>query len=123
MKILPTGVNLRAFASWVVGFSYLIPGFVHNINPAIEVPKACTNLYSLAFPLGFTISFLVHLGINTLIPPAGLTETDSIDYYNTFTPDEADKLGVGPGDILVGEEGATGDKENNIGSKTTIQKV
>lgn len=109
-----TGVNLRAFASWVVGWSYLIPGFVHNINPAIEVPKACTNMYSLAFPLGFTVSFLVHLGINKLVPPPGLAETDDADYYGTFTPDEAVRLGVTPGAVLVGQERASGDVEKNL---------
>ncbi|KAK8067308.1 hypothetical protein PG997_014055 [Apiospora hydei] len=112
-----TGVNLRAFSSWVIGFSYLIPGFVHNINPAIEVPEACTNLYSLAFPLGFAVSFLVHWGINKIIPPPGLAETDDVDYYSTFTFDEAARLGITPGDVLVGEERATGDIEKDLAVK------
>ncbi|KAK8038347.1 hypothetical protein PG994_015114 [Apiospora phragmitis] len=112
------GVNLRAFASWVVGWSYLIPGFVHNVNPTIEVPKACTNLYSLAFPLGFTVSFLVHWGINRLSPPPGLADIDDVDYYSTFTPDEASRLGVTPGDVLVGEERATADIEKDLTVKT-----
>ncbi|KAK6848820.1 hypothetical protein PG995_012653 [Apiospora arundinis] len=116
------GFNLRAFASWIVGWSYLIPGFIHNVNPAIEVPQACTHLYSLAFPLGFTVSFLVHWGINKLIPPPGLAETDDLDYYNTFTPDEAARLGVAPGDVLVGEESTTGDTEKSIGSRAMALK-
>ncbi|KAK8136125.1 hypothetical protein PG984_004065 [Apiospora sp. TS-2023a] len=116
------GVNLRAFASWVVGWSYLIPGFVHNINPLIEVPEACTNLYSLAFPLGFTVSFLVHLGINKLVPPPGLAETDDVDYYGTFTPVEASRMGVTPGDVLVGEERATGDIEKDLAIKADALK-
>ncbi|KAK7996026.1 hypothetical protein PG991_015493 [Apiospora marii] len=116
------GVNLRAFASWIVGWSYLIPGFVHNINPAIEVPEACTNLYSLAFPLGFTVSFLVHWGINKLFPPPGLGEIDDVDYYGTFTPDEAVRLGVTPGDVLVGEERATGDIEKDLAREADTLK-
>lgn len=119
---MPKGFNLRAFASWIVGWSYLIPGFIHNVNPAIEVPQACTHLYSLAFPLGFTVSFLVHWGINKLIPPPGLAETDDLDYYNTFTPDEAARLGVAPGDVLVGEESTTGDTEKSIGSRAMALK-
>ncbi|KAK8004504.1 hypothetical protein PG989_004223 [Apiospora arundinis] len=116
------GFNLRAFASWIVGWSYLIPGFIHNVNPAIGVPQACTHLYSLAFPLGFTVSFLVHWGINKLIPSPGLAETDDIDYYNTFTPDEAAQLGVAPGDVLVGEESTTGDTEKCIASRAMALK-
>ncbi|KAK8857243.1 hypothetical protein PGQ11_013155 [Apiospora arundinis] len=116
------GFNLRAFASWIVGWSYLIPGFIHNVNPAIGVPQACTHLYSLAFPLGFTVSFLAHWGINKFIPPPGLAETDDIDYYNTFTPDEAARLGVAPGDVLVGEESMTGDTEKSIGSRAMALK-
>lgn len=117
-----TGVNLRAFASWIVGWSYLIPGFVHNINPAIEVPEACTNLYRLAFPLGFTVSFLVHWGINNLFPPPGLGEIDDVDYYGTFTPDEAARLGVTPGDVLVGEERATGDTDKDLAAEAETLK-
>ncbi|KAK8112061.1 NCS1 nucleoside transporter [Apiospora kogelbergensis] len=117
------GVNVRAFVSWILGFSYLIPGFVHNVNPAIEVPKACEDLFNLAFPLGFTVSFLVHLGINKLAPPVGLAETDDADYYNTFTFEEAARLGVAPGDALVGEKSTSGDMKNQLDTRATGLKV
>lgn len=88
------GFNWRAFVSWVVGWASQLPGFAHAITPSIMVPIGCTRLYYLAFPLGFAISFLAHWAINTVFPPAGLGEIDGVDYYKTFTPEEAAKLGV-----------------------------
>jgi NCS1 family nucleobase:cation symporter-1 len=62
------------------------------------------NLYYLAFPLGFTVSFLLHWLINTLFPPSGLGMKDDRDYYQTFSPDEADRLGVATDSPFEGEE-------------------
>lgn len=64
------------------------------MTPNVKVPEACTNLYYLAFPLGFAVSFTVHYCLNGLFPPPGLGVIDEVDYYNTFTDDEALKLGV-----------------------------
>lgn len=97
------GVNWRSYVAWVVGWSYLIPGFANAVTPNVKVPAACTDLYYLAFPLGFTVSFLVHLGLNKAFPPAGLGEIDETDYYGTFSSDEAAKLGVRP-QYIEGEE-------------------
>ena len=88
------GINWRSFISWTVGWAYLIPGFAHTVTPGVAVPQACINLYYLAFPLGFTVSFLTHWALNTLNPPAGLGDQDDVDYYETFTKEEAEKLGV-----------------------------
>ncbi|GAB7355110.1 hypothetical protein MBLNU459_g5687t3 [Dothideomycetes sp. NU459] len=88
------GFNWRAFVSWVVGWASQLPGFAHAITPSISVPIGCTHLFYLAYPLGFAISFLMFWGLNTVFPPPGLGEIDGIDYYNTFTPEEARKLGV-----------------------------
>ena len=68
------------------------------------VPEACTYLYYLAFPLGFTVSLLVHLAINRLFPPIGLGEKDDVDYYGTFTTAEAERVGLAPHSPFDGEE-------------------
>lgn len=73
------GLNWRAFVSWVVGWASQIPGFIHAVNPRIVVPAGCTELYYLAYPLGFTISFLVHWGLNSVWPPRGLGDVDEVD--------------------------------------------
>ena len=96
------GFNLRAYVAWFVGFAYLLPGFAHAVNEKIVVPKACTELYYLAFPLGFTVSFCLHWAVNTLFPPPALGDKDEIDHFMTFTPDEAAKLGVAPHEVYDG---------------------
>jgi NCS1 family nucleobase:cation symporter-1 len=95
------GINWRSFVSWVVGWASQIPGFAHAVNENIVVPVACTRLYYLAYPLGFVISFLVHLALNKAFPPKGLGEIDEVDYYGTFTPEEAAHFGVRPYDRRI----------------------
>ncbi|KAK3679042.1 hypothetical protein LTR78_001495 [Recurvomyces mirabilis] len=96
------GINWRSFASWVAGWAYLLPGFAHAVTPSVVVPKACTDLYYLAFPLGFVVSFITHWAINSIFPPSGLGVKDDVDYYETFTFEEAEKLGVAPVEHLDG---------------------
>lgn len=88
------GVNWRTFISWSIGFAPQIPGFINAVNPAIEVPVACKRLYYLAYPLGFSISFLLHWLLNFVAPPAGLGERDEYDFFNTFAEDEAADLDI-----------------------------
>lgn len=90
------GVNWRSFTAWIIGWSYLIPGFVNAVSPGIKVPTACTNLYYLAFPLGFVVSFVVYYALNLVSPPDGLGVVDEVDEFGTFTMDEARKLDVLP---------------------------
>jgi NCS1 family nucleobase:cation symporter-1 len=77
-----------------VGWSYLLPGFVKAVAPGVDVPVACTNLYYLAFPLGFAVSFVVYYGLNLISPPVGLGDVDEVDEFGTFTASEGEKLGV-----------------------------
>jgi len=105
------GINPRAFAAWVCGWAPQLPGFIANVNPKISVPKPSTDMFYLAFPLGLTISFTIYYGLNRIFPPQGAGEYDGIDYYGTFTNDEAAKLGIllmeeNGGDNLVIEKGA-----------------
>lgn len=53
-------------------------------------------MFYLAFPLGLAISFAIYFGLNKVFPPQGLGEYDDVDYYATFTSEEATKLGVSP---------------------------
>lgn len=91
-----SGINWRSFVAWVVGWATQIPGFANAVNPAVEVPQACMDLYYLAFPLGFVISFLVYWGLNLLSMPRGIREMDTVDFFGTFTEKEARKLGIEP---------------------------
>lgn len=98
------GINWRAFLAWVVGFTPQLPGFISTVNPSVTVPVGCTRLYYLAFPLGFAISFLVYVALNKVSPPAGLGEFDDVDYFRTFSAEEAVRLGVVPRDGIEGVE-------------------
>ncbi|KAH0843880.1 putative permease C29B12.14c [Fonsecaea pedrosoi] len=100
------GTNPRAFVAWVCGWAPQLPGFIANVNKSVSVPKACTEMFYLAFPLGLAISFTLYYGLNRMFPPQGLGEYDDVDYYATFTNDEAAKLGVSPLEETQGEEKA-----------------
>ncbi|KAH9818125.1 NCS1 nucleoside transporter family [Teratosphaeria destructans] len=117
------GINFRSFISWAVGWAYLLPGFAHAVNPDISVPKACTELYYLAFPLGFVVSFLTHLAINKAFPPPGLGAQDDVDYYGTFTVEEAQKLGVAPSAPLEGVASTMGTEEDKVAVESVVKKV
>ncbi|KAK2042610.1 NCS1 nucleoside transporter [Colletotrichum somersetense] len=91
------GTNPRTFVAWVCGFATQLPGFAASVTPdSVNVAAAWIDLYYLAFPLGFAISFLLHLGINTVWPPPEAGVIDDVDYYGTFTESEARKKGVTP---------------------------
>ena len=113
------GVNPRAFIAWVCGWAPQLPGFVANVNTSVSVPKECTEMFYLAFPLGLAISFTLYYGLNKAFPPVGLGEYDDIDYYGTFTNDEAAKLGVS----LPEETDAEMKREYDIDSKVMDQEV
>lgn len=90
------GINWRTFVAWIVGFTPQLPGFINAVNPSIIVPVGCMRLYYLAFPVGFLISFVLHVLLNRIFPPRGLGEIDEEDHFETFTAEEATKLGVVP---------------------------
>lgn len=71
-----------------------MPGFINAVTPNIVVAKQLQELYYLAFPLGFVISFLVYWALNVLDKPRGVDEIDEVDYFGTFTFDEAQKMGL-----------------------------
>lgn len=91
------GANPRSFVAWLLGFATQLPGFAANVTPAaVRVHHAWHELYYMAFPLGFVISFTVHFLLNRIWPPAGLGIVDEADYFGTFEPDEALRLGISP---------------------------
>ncbi|KAE8416765.1 permease for cytosine/purines, uracil, thiamine, allantoin-domain-containing protein [Aspergillus pseudocaelatus] len=88
------GFNWRSVLPWLVGWVPLLPGFMHSINPAIEVSVGADHLYALGFPYGLLSSMAIHTLVNKCFPPPGVGEIDRDDTYGTFTVEEAAKLGV-----------------------------
>lgn len=92
------GFNPRSFVAWFLGFATQLPGFSASVTPdKVQVGEAWHELFYLAFPLGFTISFVAHYALNRLFPPPGLGLVDDMDYFGSFTEAEATKLGMGLG--------------------------
>ncbi|RKK94995.1 hypothetical protein BFJ68_g14979 [Fusarium oxysporum] len=99
------GFNPRSFIAWFLGFVTQLPGFAAGVTPnKVKVGEAWHELFYLAFPLGFAISFAAHYAINRVFPPPGLGLVDDMDYFGSFTEAEAIKLGMG-----LGSEGSEKD--------------
>ncbi|KAH7204754.1 NCS1 nucleoside transporter [Fusarium oxysporum] len=87
------GFNPRSFIAWFLGFVTQLPGFAAGVTPnKVKVGEAWHELFYLAFPLGFAISFAAHYAINRVFPPPGLGLVDDMDYFGSFTEAEAIKL-------------------------------
>ncbi|KAK4098171.1 NCS1 nucleoside transporter, partial [Parathielavia hyrcaniae] len=87
------GFNWRAFVAWVLGFWSQLPGFAQTVTPeSVTVAEGWTNIFNLAFLIGFAISFTLFYAFNYFWPPKGLGETDEHDIFGSFTPEEAAKL-------------------------------
>ncbi|KAH6954457.1 NCS1 nucleoside transporter [Fusarium avenaceum] len=90
------GFNPRSFVAWILGFATQLPGFAATVTPdKVQVGEAWHELFYLAFPLGFAISFAAHYALNRAFPPPGLGLVDDIDHFGSFTEAEAVKLGMG----------------------------
>jgi len=90
------GWNWRAYASFVIGFAPLLPGFSKSIEPTLNVGGAW-KIYTFAWMFGFATSMLVHYIICTYIS----VPTESIIEEAVYPPSAGD---VSP-PVLEGEDG------------------
>ncbi|KAL2206819.1 hypothetical protein CC79DRAFT_1343111 [Sarocladium strictum] len=98
------GVNLRSYASWILGFAPSIGGMA-SLDPKNNIPIGLTRTFYTGFITGYAISFLSQWALSKVFPPAGLGEIDDYDTYGTFSLEEARKLGIQPQqDQLDGQE-------------------
>ncbi|PSN71867.1 hypothetical protein BS50DRAFT_483936 [Corynespora cassiicola Philippines] len=69
------GWNWRAYASFVIGFAPLMPGFAKSIEPSLDVGGSW-KVYTFAWIFGFSTSMLVHYIICTYIsvPTSAMVE-------------------------------------------------
>ncbi|KAK0253356.1 hypothetical protein LTS09_011500 [Friedmanniomyces endolithicus] len=95
----------------------------HGLRLLGAPPQVLEAQRSLPPPQGRDISLLLFgpWGINSVFPPMGLRDKDEVDYYGTFTPDEALRLGISPSEayegISVEESGAEkGSREPKVDS-------
>jgi NCS1 family nucleobase:cation symporter-1 len=87
---------LRVLPCWVAGWAPTIGGLIASAGGMANAPRALFQLYYTAFFTGMAISFTSFYVVNFLFPIVGSGEFDSYDYWATFTPEEAIKLGIAP---------------------------
>ncbi|RDB26775.1 Allantoin permease [Hypsizygus marmoreus] len=79
------GLNWRAPVAWVLGVWPSLPGFCASVTPgSIHVGINWIHVYYLSWPLGFTISAVVWMVLNSVWPPPGVGEVDEKDVFGTF---------------------------------------
>ncbi|KAL5340150.1 allantoin permease [Aspergillus crustosus] len=62
------GVNLRAFAAFVIGFLLPLPGFIGSFSIGASLNEAASNMYALGWELSFLIGGLTYLLCSAIWP-------------------------------------------------------
>jgi len=62
------GVNFRALLAFTIGVAPNLPGFIHSINPSINVGVG-SRPYTFAWLLGFVITSLIYVVLSMVWPP------------------------------------------------------
>ncbi|KAF2731365.1 hypothetical protein EJ04DRAFT_554776 [Polyplosphaeria fusca] len=106
------GWNWRAFASFILGFAPLLPGFAKSIQRDLNVGGAW-KIYTFAWIFGFFLSFSIHYVINTYISKP----TESIIEEAVLPP----QLGDESSQIIEGEDGNV--KEEYITKEKEISNI
>ncbi|KAF7557751.1 hypothetical protein G7Z17_g363 [Cylindrodendrum hubeiense] len=88
------GVNWRSIPAWLCGWAPTVGGLIVTTQSVADAPRALYQLYYMAFLVGFFISAIIFWVLSTAFPPVDLGGCDEVDYYDTFTPAEAAKLGI-----------------------------
>lgn len=90
------GVNWRVVPCWIAGWAPTIGGLIVSVGGMADAPDSLFQLYYTAFFIGLGISFLTFYAVNLVFPVQGAGEFDLYDDWATFTPREAEKLGIVP---------------------------
>ncbi|PTD13373.1 Uracil permease, partial [Fusarium culmorum] len=62
------GINLRAFAAWIVGVVPQMPGFIAAVNTSVHVSDGAIELYRLNYLFGFVVSAAVYYVLHLVVP-------------------------------------------------------
>lgn len=64
------GLNLRAFAAFIIGFILPLPGFIGTFG-TVTVSTAASNIYSLGWELSFVIGGVAYFVLGLVWPVPG----------------------------------------------------
>lgn len=92
------GFNFRVIPCWIAGWAPTIGGLIVSAGKIKNAPDALFQLYYTAFFTGFSISFSTFYVVNYFLPVKRAGELDEYDNWVTFSPREAEKLGIIPND-------------------------
>lgn len=90
------GFNWRVIPCWMAGWAPTIGGLITSVGDMTDAPDALFQIYYTAFFTGMAISFLSYFAMAQVFPVPGAGEYDRYDDWATFTPIEAERLGVVP---------------------------
>ncbi|KAL1591312.1 hypothetical protein SLS60_012095 [Paraconiothyrium brasiliense] len=102
------GVNWRAVVAFVAGVAPNIPGFIHSINPTIDVGVG-SRPYTFGWLLGFVGTSVVYLGLSLAWTPRETLIERAVgpdEVYDAQPVDEEITFGIGGGE----NGGATDEK-------------
>lgn len=101
------GVNWQSIVVLLVACVPGIPGLCSLANPNIKVNTGITNFYSGAALFEYAIAFSLNIALSYLFPYKNPQEHDQADFFDTYTSEECDKLGIIPFSELTPEERIT----------------
>ncbi|KAK6199904.1 thiamine metabolism [Scheffersomyces amazonensis] len=90
------GINVKSYVIFFIVSTPALPGLIHGANPNIKISKGLHNYYNGNCIFGFFIAVLLNLVISYIFPAKGIHETDDADYFDTFTKEECEELGIIP---------------------------
>ncbi|ORY17819.1 permease for cytosine/purines, uracil, thiamine, allantoin-domain-containing protein [Clohesyomyces aquaticus] len=108
------GVNWRAYASFIIGFAPLMPGFAKSIQNTLNVGGAW-KIYTFAWIFGFTLSMLTHYVICTYIS----IPKESIIAEAVYPP----HVGDPEPPVVEGEETDSNSKEGYVANEKEVGKM
>lgn len=106
------GWNWRAYASFIIGFAPLLPGFAKSIDHSLNVGGAW-KIYTFAWIFGFFTSLSTHYVICTYIS----VPTESIIEYAVYPPQKGEETPP----IIEGEDGSA--KESYVAKEKEISNI
>lgn len=82
------GFNFRGFLAFACSSGPSLAGLVNRANPSLHITDGATKFYDGNLFFSFPIAFFVYYMSNRFFPMEGTTETDSVDYFNIYTPEQ-----------------------------------